>query len=37
VLEGGKITACADHETLMQTSETYRDIYHSQLKEEEDR
>ena len=36
VLEGGKITACADHETLMQTSETYRDIYHSQLKEEED-
>ena len=37
VLEGGKITACADHETLMQTSETYRDIYHSQLKEEEER
>ncbi len=37
VLEGGKITACADHDTLMHTSETYRDIYHSQLKEEEDR
>ena len=37
VLEGGRITACADHDTLMHTSETYRDIYHSQLKEEEDR
>ena len=37
VLEGGRITACADHDTLMRTSETYRDIYNSQLKEEEDR
>ncbi len=35
VLEGGRITACADHDTLMHTSETYRDIYHSQLKEED--
>ncbi len=37
VLEGGRITACADHDTLMRTSEAYRDIYNSQLKEEDDR
>lgn len=32
VLENGKITAFADHDTLMQTSETYRDIYNSQMQ-----
>lgn len=32
VLEHGKITACAPHDELMQISETYQDIYHSQLK-----
>ncbi|MBQ3099504.1 MAG: ABC transporter ATP-binding protein [Clostridia bacterium] len=32
VLERGKITACAPHDELMKTSETYQDIYHSQLK-----
>lgn len=32
VLENGKITAFANHETLMQTSATYRDIYNSQMQ-----
>jgi len=32
VLENGKITAFADHDTLMQESETYRDIYSSQMQ-----
>ena len=32
VLENGRITACAPHDELMKTSETYQDIYHSQLK-----
>ncbi len=32
VLENGKITAFADHDTLMETSETYRDIYNSQMQ-----
>ncbi|MGI6194637.1 MAG: ABC transporter ATP-binding protein [Eubacteriales bacterium] len=32
VLEGGTITACASHDELMRTSETYRDIYRSQMK-----
>ena len=32
VLENGKITAFADHDTLMKTSETYRDIYNSQMQ-----
>ncbi len=32
VLENGKITAFADHETLLSESETYRDIYNSQMQ-----
>jgi len=32
VIENGTITDCAPHEILMQTSETYRDIYQSQMK-----
>ncbi len=32
VLENGQITAFADHDTLMETSATYRDIYSSQMK-----
>ncbi len=32
VLENGTIRDCAPHEVLMQTSETYRDIYQSQMK-----
>ena len=32
VLENGTITACDTHENLMKTSETYRDIYASQIK-----
>ena len=32
VLERGKITACAPHDELIKTSETYQDIYNSQLK-----
>ena len=32
VIENGTIRDCASHEVLMQTSETYRDIYESQMK-----
>ena len=32
VIENGVITACAPHDVLMETSETYRDIYSSQMK-----
>ncbi len=35
VLENGHITACAPHDELMQISETYREIYHSQMKNTE--
>ena len=34
VLDKGRIAALGDHEELMATSEIYRDIYNSQLKEE---
>ncbi len=33
VIENGTITACDTHENLMKTSETYRDIYASQIKD----
>lgn len=32
VIENGVITACAPHDVLMETSDTYRDIYSSQMK-----
>lgn len=32
VIEGGTIVACAPHDELMRTSEAYRDIYNSQMK-----
>ncbi len=32
VLDGGKIAAMGDHETLLQTSEIYREVYESQVK-----
>ena len=32
VIENGTITACAPHDELIRTSETYRDIYSSQVK-----
>lgn len=32
VIENGRISACDTHEILMKTSETYRDIYASQMK-----
>ncbi len=32
VIENGTIRDCAPHEILMETSETYRDIYESQMK-----
>ncbi len=32
VIENGTIRDCAPHEVLMRTSETYRDIYESQMK-----
>ena len=32
VLENGRITAFADHDTLMETSAAYRDIYNSQMQ-----
>ena len=31
VIEDGTIRDCAPHDVLMQTSATYRDIYHSQM------
>jgi len=34
ILENGKISACASHEELMHISQTYRDIYYSQIGEE---
>ena len=35
VLDGGTIAACGTHAELMEKSRVYRDIYDSQLKEEE--
>ena len=35
VLENGTVTDCAPHDVLMQTSETYREIYRSQMKQKE--
>ena len=32
VIENGTIKDCASHDVLMETSETYRDIYNSQMK-----
>ena len=32
VIENGTIRDCAPHAVLMETSETYRDIYESQMK-----
>ena len=32
VLDGGKIAAIGDHETLLKTSEIYREVYDSQVK-----
>ncbi len=32
VLDGGKIIACGNHETLIQTSDVYREIYEAQTK-----
>ena len=37
VLDGGTIAACGTHAELMQSSPIYRDIYDSQLKEEDER
>lgn len=33
VLDGGKVSAVGTHKELLECSEIYRDIYHSQLKE----
>lgn len=32
VIDGGRIVACAPHDELMETCETYREIYYSQMK-----
>ncbi len=32
VMEGGRIVACGNHDTLMNTSEIYREIYEAQTK-----
>ena len=32
VLDGGKIIACGNHETLLKTSGIYREIYEAQTK-----
>ena len=37
VLDGGTIAACGTHAELLQSSPIYRDIYDSQLKEEDER
>ncbi len=34
VLDGGTVSACGSHSELLQTSDVYRAIYNSQLKEE---
>ena len=34
VLDGGKISEIGSHDELLKTSEIYRDIYRSQLKED---
>ena len=34
VLDNGRISACASHDELMKTSDLYRDIYYSQLKDD---
>ncbi len=36
VLDGGKIVACGNHETLMQTSDIYREIYEAQTKKSDE-
>ena len=36
VIENGTISACAPHDELMRTSETYRDIYASQMRQTDD-
>lgn len=36
VLDGGTVAGCGTHEELLETSEIYRDIYHSQLKSEKE-
>ncbi|MCC8080458.1 MAG: ABC transporter ATP-binding protein/permease [Lachnospiraceae bacterium] len=37
ILENGTISDCGSHDELMQRSQTYRDIYYSQIGEEEAR
>ena len=32
VLDGGRIAATGTHETLLQTSDIYREVYESQVK-----
>ena len=32
VMDGGRIVACGNHEELMKTSETYREVYESQTR-----
>ena len=32
ILDGGKIVACGNHETLLKTSDIYREIYEAQTK-----
>ena len=35
VLEDGRIAAWGTHEELLQNSEIYQDIYHSQIREDQ--
>ena len=37
VIENGTIVGCASHDELMRTSETYREIYRSQMKQTEEK
>ena len=36
VIENGTVRDCGSHEELMKVSETYRDIYRSQMKQNEE-
>ena len=37
VIENGTVVACAPHDELMRTSEEYREIYRSQMKQNDEK
>ena len=36
VIDNGTIAACGSHDELMKTSEAYRDIYYSQIRDKQE-